>query len=319
MKNILITGAGGRLGSKVAEHLAGLGFSLTLLTSKLPENRLINSEYILVNWDNLDIPPLKNIDVVIHLAHQTSSYEARKNVERDIQSNLIATVRIIESLRNSVKPPHFIYMGSLTEYGSDNINPINEINQQVQPETFYDCSKLATELYLKQFQNEGRLKNLTLIRLGNLYGFVEGFKKRHRGFFDEAIFSAFKGEKVVCFGDGGFVRDFVHVNDVLNALVGFIEAPGFKSNGLFNLASGQGTTLKAALKSIDTLLLASGQTPMEIEFRDFPDDAYRIERRNHIADISRIKEAIEWSPEISLSEGIALSIHYYLNQFNATN
>ena len=80
------------------------------------------------------------------------------------------------------------------------------------------------ELYLKSYKQEGILETLTILRLGNLYGFLGSPKKRHRGFFDGAISSAFRGEEVLCFGGGDFVRDFIHVDDVVSAFIGLIES-----------------------------------------------------------------------------------------------
>jgi len=314
MKRILVTGASGRLGSKVTIALSRMGYDQVLLTSRLPKKELRGAEYLLVDWKNFEIPQIPDIDAVIHLAHQTSAYQAKKNVEEDINSNLISTIRIIEAIKHSAKPIHFIYMGSLTEYGSKNINPISEFSKAEDPETFYDCSKLAVELYLKRYQQEDLLKTLTILRLGNLYGFLDGQKKQHRGFFDEAIFSAFHGQEVACFGDGNFVRDFIHVDDVVSALISFLETEPGVANGTFNLASGVGYTLKDALLLIGESLTSIGRNTIKIRMEEFPVNSYDIERRNHVADISRIKKTISWSPKFSLSEGISRSIHYYLEQ-----
>jgi len=207
MKRVLVSGAGGKLGRKLSERLSSLGYSQILLTSDISSQSLPGAEYVFADWSNLVLPELDQVDVVIHLAHQTSAYVARQNVEADVLTNLVSTIRLVEALRNSTQPPHFIYMGSLTEYGSNVDNPINENLQEDYAETFYDCSKLTTEYYLKQYQYEGILGELTLLRLGNLYGFVDGHQTPHRGFFDNAIFRGFQGQPLTCFGDGNYLRD----------------------------------------------------------------------------------------------------------------
>lgn len=312
MKRILVSGASGRLGSQLTRKLSALGYSQILLTSDIPNTKLPGAEYILTNWSNFLLPDLKDVELVIHLAHQTSAYLAKRNVEADITTNLISTVRIVEAIKQSKTPPDFIYMGSLTEYGSNNQNPIKEGIQVDSAETFYDCSKLATELYLKQFQNEGILRNLTLLRLGNLYGFLGGNQVKHRGFFDSAIYSAFLGQELICFGDGNFLRDFIHIDDVINALVTLVESTGNCSNGKFNLASGIGFTIKDALSQINNSLGALGKPAVSIRHEPFPESAYGIEQRNHLADISLIVKEVGWKPSISLSEGISRSLKYYI-------
>jgi UDP-glucose 4-epimerase len=274
------------------------------------------AKYLKVDWKDIDLPQITDIDTVIHLAHQTSAYHARKNVEEDITCNLISTVRIIEAIKNSSRPIHFIYMGSLTEYGSKNLNPISEISATEDPETFYDCSKLAVEQYLKVYKQEDVLGNLTILRLGNLYGFVKNPKTQHRGYFDEAILSAFLGKEVVCFGGGEFLRDFIHFDDVISALIKLIESEPGVANGTFNLASGIGHTLREAISLIGQTLTSIGRNSIKIRLEEFPVNSFDIERRNHIADISKIKQIISWSPKITISEGISRSIHHYLELYN---
>ena len=314
MKQVLVTGSGGRLGGQLTRRLSELGYSQILLTSEIPKVKLHNAEYVLCDWSNLVLPDFKDVDVVIHLAHQTSAYLARRNVEADITTNIISTVRLIEAVSRSKTRPDFIYMGSLTQFGIQNVNPIKEDVQEDAVETFYDCSKLATELYLKQFQNEGVLGNLSLIRLGNLYGFVDEFKANHRGFFDNAIYSAFHGKELICFGDGNYLRDFIHIDDAINALIKLIESTGNSSNGKFNLASGIGFTINHALSLINSSLDSLDRPTVSVRYEAFSEDAYRIEQRNHIADISLMKKATGWKPEISLSEGIIRGLKYYLQK-----
>jgi len=312
MKKILVTGAGGRLGRQLTNRLSGLGYSQMLLTSEIPKKKIPNAEYVLCDWSNLVLPDFEEVDLVIHLAHQTSAYLARRNVEADINTNIISTVRLIEAVKRSNIRPDFIYMGSLTEYGSRNVNPIKENVQEDLVETFYDCSKLATELYLTQFQNEGVLGNLSFVRLGNLYGFVDEFQANHRGFFDNAIYSAFHGKELICFGDGNYTRDFIHIDDVIDALISLIVSSGNSSNGKFNLASGIGFTINDALSLINSSLESLNRTAVPVRYQPFPEDAYGIERRNHIADISLMEAATGWKPVISLSQGITRSLKYHL-------
>ncbi len=313
MKRIMISGAGGKLGSHLAQKLSTLGYSQILLTSVIPEKKLPGASYLSVNWSDLELPSFDNVDVVIHLAHQTSAYVAKQNVESDVTTNLISTIRIIESVRGCTKPPDFIYMGSLTQYGTNCTNPINELCQPDEVETFYDCSKLAIELYLKQYQQEGILGNLSLLRLGNLYGFVSSQQTPHRGFFDNSIYSAFLGRELTCFGNGEFLRDFIHIDDVTDVIIKIIESNTKRTNGQFNLASGVGCTVKDALLLINEKLSYLNKSPVPIHFKEFPESAYGIERRNHVADISLLREAIGWAPRVSLSEGIERSIRHYLD------
>jgi nucleoside-diphosphate-sugar epimerase len=300
---ILVTGAGGRLGSKLVPKLISSGYEVIALTS----NRLISAsslvKVIQVNWTDFHPPTLPKVDCVIHLAQQTSAYVARRNVPSDIESNLIATTRLIESLKLHGPVPKVIFFGSLTQYGSGVSNPISEITR-LRPETFYDAAKIAVETYLEQYLNEGHIEELVVLRIGNLYGLGSNLSKPNRGFFDNAISLGAQGKSLVCFGDGKFIRDFVFVEDLLGAILKILDSTDKRDKLILNIASGVGTTIESALNIINFALVNRGLPSVKIDFLPFPPDLYGIEKRSHIADVSLAESTIGWRPAIDLFDGV---------------
>ena len=303
MGRILVTGAGGRVGSVLIPKLVEAGYEVLALTSKPKTSGTHAVFYIEVDWNDLRLPLLPEVDCVIHLAHQTSAYQARKNVLLDNQCNLVATIRLLEHLKAQTSIPKFIFMGSLTEYGSIVKNPISEFSQ-LRPETFYDVAKITTEVYLQQYFNEGWITQLVTLRLGNLYGLGSQHSVAHRGFFDNSISRGAAGESIVCFGDGEFIRDFIHVEDVLDALLSVVSLPVDRRNIALNIAAGVGTSVRSALELINTVLVSQNRQPTKIEYVDFPPGAYEIEKRSHVADIHLAHSILSWVPRISLFEGV---------------
>lgn len=315
MGRILVTGAGGRLGRLLIPRLIRDGYQVVALSSKSEATFADRVEHYRVDWSNLELPKLPRIDCVIHLAHQTSAYQARKDVLLDVQSNLVATILLLEHLKVQAPIPKFVFMGSLTEYGMRVTNPISE-NSQLSAETFYDAAKIATECYLGQYFNEGWIEQLITLRLGNLYGLGSLLSKAHRGFLDNSISLGAQGKSITCFGEGNFIRDFVHSEDVLDALLKVIRLPAVKRNIALNISTGVGTKVRDALEHINTGLVNQGRNPVEIEFTDFPEGSYEIESRSHTADITMAKTILGWAPNISLLEGINKSLidHFELRE-----
>lgn len=307
MARILVTGASGRIGSVLLPKLISEGHDVSILSSKLPVQMPKIANFIHVDWNNFEIPRLLNFEVVIHLAHQTSAYVAQNNPLRDAQQNIISSIRILEELKKSGKTSKFIFLGSLTEYGSRVSNPILE-TQRLNPETFYDVTKVSISHYLTQYFNEDSIHELFLLKIGNVYGISPNQIKVHRGFLDQSIHKATLGENLICFGDGSYLRDFIHVDDLANAILNCINLPFQKRALSMNISGGIGYSILSALQTINISLVSQNLRPVEILFANFPEQSYAIEQRSHVANINLARNLINWFPRISLNEGILNSI-----------
>src|SRR3972149_3463042 len=84
--------------------------------------------------------------------------------------------------------------------------------------TFYDISKLAAEMYLGQYVREGWIRGCTL-RLSNVYGRNKAGQQQDRGVIDKIFSRAMSGKSITIYGDGGYVRDYVFIDDVISAFV----------------------------------------------------------------------------------------------------
>ena len=307
MVRILVTGAGGRLGSLLVPRLIDQQYEVLSLSSKPGTSFSKSVVHYQVDWNNFRLPDLPSIDCVIHLAQQTSAYQARKNVMLDVNSNLVATIGMLEHLKTQGTIPKFVFIGSLTEYGMSVRNPIGE-DSQLCAETFYDASKIATEYYLSQYFNEGWIAQLITLRLGNLYGLGSRPAKANRGFLDNSISLGAQGKSITCYGEGNFIRDFVHYEDVMDALIKVIELPAVNRNIPLNISTGVGNSVRFALELINSALERNGRNPVVIQYTNFPEGAYEIEKRSHVADIRMAKTILNWVPKISLFEGIDKSL-----------
>ena len=299
----LVTGASGKIGMELVTKLVKFGISVYALSSK---NSFREKQEVIViphNWSQKFSGQLPDVDVIFHLASQTSAYKARQNISNDIETNLLSTVSILEAASCLKVAPMFISAGSMTEYG---LQPSSHIDEDVplQPLTFYDTAKISSELYIQQFARENMISKGITLRLANIYGNSVLDKGVDRGFLDKTITRAIYGETITVYGGGNFLRDYLHVTDAAEAfLMTFLNSSQL-SDSVYNIGTGKGTSIIETLEMIVEKANQLTGLRSPIVHADFPQDSYSIERRNSIGDSSRFRNATKWVPKVDLMEGI---------------
>lgn len=300
---VLVTGASGKIGSRLTHKLAKQGLIVYALSTVNAFKNEPGVKFIQREHGKPIVDDIPEVDLVFHLAAQTSAYVARVSVLEDLHTNLLETVELIEKLAQQTQPPSLIYAGSMTEYGMGKEGNISE-NYPTDPQTFYDVGKVANELYLGQFVREGKLKSCITLRLANIYGAQHDSKLNERGFLDRCIKEAINGRNVELYGDGDFLRDYLHIDDAVEA---FIQASKVASKGqalFFNIGTGKPIRLRTALKQIVEGANSLTGNTCRIVVKDFPPEAYNIERRNSVADAKLFMDQTGWFPSIEFTIGI---------------
>lgn len=300
-KNILITGAGGYIGSSIAKVLAQIPCCLNLFTREKGDVRDKNI------WKNL----LKDVDIFFHLAGQTSLNFANNNPGADLNVNVIPVVNIIETCQKNNYSPIIIFAGTVTEVGMTGQVKTSE-NFQDKPISIYDINKLTAEKYLQYYSNQLGKKSVTL-RLANIYG--PGPKtKADRGIVNLMITKALAGDPITIYGNGNYTRDYIFIDDITNAFI--LAATNIeKTKGKFYvLGTGIGHTILEMVKVIQKSVYKMTGKNLEITFAPFPKGISEIEKRNFIADNSAFRSDTKWKPIVSLEEGIDKTVKYFLNK-----
>lgn len=234
---------------------------------------------------------LQDCDICYHLVSTTLPKSSNADPVFDVESNLVATIRLLTlALKSGVRKVIFVSSGG-TVYGDPVEVPIPETHA-TDPACSYGIAKLAIEKYLALFH---RLHGLdyTVLRLANPFG--EG-QRTHASQGAVAVFlgKVLRGEPIEIWGDGSVVRDYIHVDDVVQALLASLEPS--KQEHVFNIGSGQGHSLNEVLDAIEKITgrVANRQYVSGRGF-DVPVSVLNIERA---------KNSLGWVPAVSFEQGL---------------
>lgn len=299
-KNILVTGGSGYIGSSLVKQLKKATDKIIALSSKTD----IRNKKV---WKKL----LRKVDVLFHFAAQTSSRVSNENPLLDAAINFLPIINIIETCQKNDYFPDIIFAGTVTQAGLTKTYPVNEKFKD-RPITVYDINKLAAEKYLQYYSNQLGRRAVTL-RLANVYGPGPASSSADRGILNLFIKKALRGKPLTIYGKGNFVRDYIYIDDVVNAfLVTGTKIDILKGN-YYIIGSGRGYTIKKMATLIrDQVAKRTGKKVKVISIAP-PKDLSFIERRNFVADSSKFKKATEWQAQYSLEQGIKNTIDFFCN------
>jgi nucleoside-diphosphate-sugar epimerase len=300
---ILITGASGFIGSALLDVLLVHGHTIFCQSRFAHDDsqnvKWIKHDLITDCWESKSIP---EIDVIFHLAGQTSVYRARDNPIEDLSVNVLGLVNMLDHFKNQISKPFVVFAGTATEVGLTDNFPINESFPD-RPITFYDVSKVAAEMYLKQYVREGWINGCAL-RFSNVYGRSKFGSISDRGILDKIFNQAISGQDIAIYGNGNFFRDYIYIDDVVSAIILAAKHNENTNGHHFYVGSGEKLTLKDAfLKVLHKVSLATGFSA-SFNFVDAPSNLSDIEFRNAIIDNSSFKLATGWTPQFDFDAGL---------------
>lgn len=242
--NILVTGATGFIGSHICERLYDQNFSVFALGNR---GRIIPkcTQFYQLNLDGIPWNMLPSqIDVCIHQA--ANNFTQDKDIANMVQSNVISPSNMFYKLFEEKKCRQFIYASSSSVYGNASL-PHTEFKTKLNPLTPYAKSKMQFEQFAQIFGKEKNCKVVGL-RYSNVFGPNEYFKGKRASMIFQILQNIMANEKPKLFKFGEQSRDWVYVDDVVNAN---ILALNYKDTDIFNVGSGESVTLNRILEIIN--------------------------------------------------------------------
>jgi len=305
----LVTGAAGFIGSTLVDRLLADGHTVVGIDD-LSTGRRVNltsaeahPDFTFIEADITDadlgaIVAEAKPEVIFHLAAQISVRHSVDNPQFDATVNVVGTIRLAEAARahGVRKIVHTSSGGSI--YGTPPVYPTGE-DVPTDPASPYAASKVAGEVYLNTFRHLYGL-DCSHIAPGNVYG---PRQDPHGEAGVVAIFAKalLAGQATKIFGDGTDSRDYVFVDDVVDA---FVKASGEAGSGQrFNVGTGISTTVR----DLHSAIAKAVGTADDPEF--YPPRLGDL--RKSQLDISRGAEVLGWRPQVDIDEGIERTVEFF--------
>jgi UDP-glucose 4-epimerase len=241
----------------------------------------------------------RGVDCILHLAANTGVAPSVENPRLDMEQNVSGTFNMLEAARiNRVKK--FIFASSGAPAGE--VEP--PIHEEIAPHPVspYGASKLAGEAYCSAYARTFGVKTIAL-RFGNVFG---PLSKHKSSVVAKFIRQAFNGEVCEIYGDGGQTRDFIYIDDLVQAI--FRASTADLGGEVFQIASGREHTVDEVANIIREELAALAGLDMQITYGE---SRLGDVRRNY-ADTSKSARVLQWKPEWDLREGIRETIRYFI-------
>ena len=315
-KKILITGGGGYIASRIVNLLQDIDCSVIRLARPdaflSPANGRLKIQDIVGDVRQIAVweQALRDIDIVFHLAAQTSAYEANREPVDDLQSNVMPMLHMLETCLRKGWHKIILFSSTVTIAGIPVFLPVSEAHPE-NPVTIYDLHKQMAENYLKYYIKQDAIRGAVL-RLANVYGPGPKSSRSDRGILNQMIRKALAGEPLTVYGVGAQLRDYVYVDDVALA---FLDAAGKieSVNGRhFVIGSGQGYTIAQAMSLVSERVALKTGIAVPVLHVDSPSSLLPIESRNFVADTGQFNGATGWKAHYSLADGIDRTVEAYL-------
>ena len=308
---ILVTGGAGFIGSHLAERLVGLGHDVFVVDSEATGHREdVPSGAKYKKGDVCRVEEMEEIfhaglDAVAHIAGQVSLIRSFTDPVVDLRTNVEGTVNVLGCcIRHRV--PRLLYASSMTVYGHSGVLPTTE-DTPAAPVSYYGITKCAAERYVHTTAERPDLDfdfGVTSFRMYNVYGPRQALDNPYQGVLGIFLGNMLRGEPLTIFGDGSQSRDFVYIDDVIDAWVASLTNEASYGKVL-NLGSGQQLAISDLANQV---IAASGRS------RDDWPVAYapgRPGEQLHVeADVSRAGAVLGWKPQITFAEGLARTVEW---------
>lgn len=313
-KHALITGGMGFIGSNLAIELVRLGAHVTIVDVMIPEygGNPFNIEpirdQVTVNYcDVCDIHAMnylvKGQDFIFHLAGQVDHILSLTNPFPDIDMNIKGTAVVMEACKQHNRDARIVYTGTRGQYGAAVSLPVSE-TAPTHPKGIYEISNLTAEKIIQVYNDVHQIRSV-LLRLTNIYGARAQMRHSRYGVVNWFIRLAIDGEPIQVFGDGQIKRDFLYVDDCIDAIL--LSAITDAAVGeILNVGDDQPTNF---VQLADAIIAAAGTGRWQ--FAPFSAERKAQEPGDFYSDITKIRRLLGWEPTTPLGDGLSRTIAYY--------
>jgi UDP-glucose 4-epimerase len=313
-KKILVTGGLGFIGSNLAIRLVQEGARVTLCDAMIEgyggnraNIREVASQVAVSICDVRDESAMAELvagqDVVFHLAAQVSHVMSLSNPYPDIDINIKGTAAVLEACRKKNPGAVVVRSGTRGQYGPAVRLPVSE-EAASDPRGLYEISQLSAEMICRTYTRIHGIRTVPL-RLTNVYGPRAQMRHSQFGVVNWFVRLALSGEAIPIFGTGKILRDFLYVDDCVDALLKAGGEPAAVGE-IINIGSDQASTFREVAETLAEILPGT-----QWRFTDFTPERRAQEPGDFVSDISKARRLLSWEPSVSLRAGLERTVAYY--------
>jgi UDP-glucose 4-epimerase len=312
---VLVTGGAGFIGSHLVDKLISRGYSVVVLDNFHSGEMesfcevLGRESFEVIEGDIRDRKAVREamdgVDAVVHLAALIDVKESVSGPFETHDVNVNGTLNVLnEAVRSDVRK--FLFASSTAVYGEGNPLPLEE-EHLLNPISPYAASKVSAEYYCRAFNNCYGLSTVVL-RFFNVYGLGQK-NGAYSGVITRFLQNALKGEPLIVYGDGKQTRDFILVDDVVEATLLALENANSKGE-TFNVCTGKPTAVNELVQIVKEVL--------KRDLKVIYDKPRKGDIKNNYGDPSKAEEILGFKAKISLREGLERLGNSYSNFCSST-
>jgi UDP-glucose 4-epimerase len=298
MKKVLVTGGAGFIGSNLVDKLVEAGHRVIILDSLVTGNLDNLKKYKKkIKFAKIDIfkanenvlqKYFDKVEWVIHLAALADIVPSITNPKDYFNTNVAGTFKILEAARKS-KVKKFIYAASASCYGVPSKIPTSE-KEKINNQHPYALTKNMGEELVLHWAKFYKMPNIAL-RFFNVYGPRQRASGAYGGVLSIFLKQTIYNKPLTITGDGNQTRDFIHVYDLVSAIIIALNKKNISEN-IFNIGSGNNISINNVAKLIGGKIVNIPKRPGDAD--------------HSAADIKKIKKNLKWKPKISLKNGLLM-------------
>ncbi len=294
---VFVSGGAGFIGSHLANQLHRRGHYVRVLDDlSSGEPSTLDAGIHMTRGDVRDVPKLwsllQGVDIVYHLAARVSVPASVLYPREYNEVNVGGTVALLEACRD-VGVDRVVLTSSATVYGDQAQQPIQEV-ASTHPSVPYAVSKVAAEQYLFTI---GRLSGFETValRIFNAYGPGQQLPPVHAPVIPQVMRQILGGGSVIVYGDGSQSRDFIYIDDVVEALIHAATAPNIDRQ-IINVGSGVETPVRDLIEQMSTVV---GKKANVLYNSEMSGGIARL-----VADLQKARQLLDYAPSVDLATGL---------------
>ena len=313
-RRALVLGGTGFMGSTLARRLVDLGAAVTLTTTRLTAASWVADMLDRARIEEADLRDrarmralIQGQDFLFNFAGVSGAVHSNQYPFEDLDVNGLGVLTVVEVCRELNPQVRVIFPGSRLQYGVPDYLPVDE-SHPMRPVSIYGADKLLGETYHLLYHHNYGLR-ATVLRISNPYGFSpDRAESAEYNIANRFIRAALDDRPLRIFGDGRQLRDYIHIDDVVEVVLR-VAVDDVTIGQVYNLGAGTPVRL-IEIAQLIVEIVGGGR----VEHVEWPAAFGAVETGDFYFNIDKLTRTIQWWPQIPLAEGIRRSLPGYVSR-----